>query len=68
MQLSKSTLILFHNFAFFFYESGCMNFKIGNNVTQAVSLGGIFCISVLDFVSHDFLSLFCLESDSHCFA
>lgn len=27
------------------YESGCMNFKIGSNVTKAVSLGGIFCIS-----------------------
>lgn len=60
--LSFSIILLF------FYESGCMNFKIGNNVTQAVSLGGIFCISVLDFVSHDFLSLFFLESDSHCFA
>lgn len=52
----------------FSYESGCMNFKIRNNVTKAVSLGGIFCISIFDFVSHNFLSLFCLESDSHCFA
>lgn len=45
-----------------------MNFKIGNNVTKAISLGGVFCTSLLEFVSHNFLSLFCLESDSRCFA
>lgn len=67
MQLSKRHLSICIGWLFS-YKSGCTNFKIENNVTKAVSLGGIFCISVLDFVSHDFLSLFCLESDSHCFA
>lgn len=67
MQLSRRHLSI-SIVLLFSHESGCMNFKIGNNVTQAISLGGIFCISLLDFVSHDFLSLFCLESDSHCFA
>lgn len=52
----------------FSYESGCMNFKIGNNVTKAISSGDVFCVSLLEFVSHNFLSLFCLESDSRCFA
>lgn len=67
MQLNKRHLSICIGLLFS-YESGCMNFKTGNNVSKTVSLGGIFRISVLDFVSHDFLSSFCLESDSHCFA
>lgn len=67
MQLSKQDLSICIGLLFS-YESAYTNFKIGNNVTKAVSLGGIFCTSVLDFVSHNFPSLFCLKSDSHCFA